>query len=77
MRVKLYGKAGNITIVEESRLAEYKAAGYIPVADVIDVKSKIVDVEETKDNQIEAIEEEKVEKPAPKRGRKSTKQKEV
>lgn len=43
MRVKFINHVGGIMLVDESRVNEYKEAGYMPASDVIDVEAKVVD----------------------------------
>lgn len=45
MRVKFINAVGGYMTVDESRVEEYKAAGYLLAADVIDVEARVIDSE--------------------------------
>lgn len=48
MRIAFINSVGGLMYVDESRVEEYKAAGFMPAASVVDSTAEIVDVEEPK-----------------------------
>lgn len=46
MRVNFINAVGGLMSVDESRVEEYKAAGFTLAADVVDVEARVIDTEE-------------------------------